>query len=82
MRFGGLPDLLGRRWAGRQDVEQERLGIFQSVTATRQIGTLESNLLIERSYARKLLLRHRLTYHHFQMIQSAIDHGYAVMGLL
>lgn len=46
---------------------------------TRQIGTLESHLLIERSYAQKLLQKHRLTYQHFQMIQPTIERGYAII---
>jgi hypothetical protein len=46
---------------------------------SRQIGTLESNLLIERTYARKLLLKHRLRYEHFQMIQPTIERGYVVI---
>ena len=40
---------------------------------------MESNLLIERSYAQKLLLRHRLKYEHFQMIQPTIERGYAII---
>lgn len=46
---------------------------------TRQIGTLESDLLIDRGYALKLQQKHRLRYEHFEMIQPTIDRGYAVI---
>ena len=50
-------------------------GSVRMTERERQIETLESNLLIERSYARKLLLKHRLKYEHFEMIQPTIERG-------
>jgi hypothetical protein len=46
---------------------------------TRQIGTLESHLLIRRDYALKLQRKHQLRYEHFEMIQPTIERGYAVI---
>lgn len=44
---------------------------------TRRIGSLSSDLLCGRDYAIKINRKHGLPYEKFQLIQSAIDRGYA-----
>jgi hypothetical protein len=41
------------------------------------INAYTMELRIGLNYARKLLIRHHLRYEHFEMIQPAIEHGYA-----
>jgi len=61
-----------------------RLGQIQRIAFvpgefSRQIGTLESNLLIDREYALKLQQKHRLRFEHFELIQPTIERGYCVI---
>lgn len=50
----------------------ENVRSFLSAT-THEVG-------MEKDYARKLLVDKQLTYEHLHLIQSAINHGYCVVG--
>lgn len=46
---------------------------------TAQLGASTSDLRISREYALKLRHKHRFQYHHFELIQDAINHGAVVL---
>jgi hypothetical protein len=61
-----------------------RLGTVQRIAFvpgefTARIQAISSDLLISREYAQKLKDKHRLRFEHFQLIQIAIDFGYALL---
>ena len=44
------------------------------------IGARVNDVMMERQYAAKLLVKHRLTYEQLWVVQAAIDRGFCLVG--